>query len=332
MSGSLPGSEIWIVCETRAGRILESCFELIGEALRLASHRKAHVAAVLFAGRPAEETSLLFAAGADKVYLIGSGDSQDHDGAHAMAVATAARQYAPEIILMPATIRGRSVAPQVAARLQTGLTADCTAFRIDEDGLLVQTRPAFGGSLMAEIICADARPQMATARPKIFPLPAFVPSRQGETIIVPSGESPPGLLSLLRAESLRDSGAALGEAAVILSGGMGLGSREAYERLSRLARIMGASCGASRAAVHAGFAPYSSQIGQTGLAVRPCLYVAFGISGSVQHRAGMAASDRIIAVNTDPKAPIFRIAHIGIIADCNEVLALLTEEFREAQD
>ncbi|MCC8194127.1 MAG: electron transfer flavoprotein subunit alpha, partial [Deltaproteobacteria bacterium] len=159
MSGRFTGDEIWVVCETREGKVPGSCLELTGEAARLAAQKKACVAAVLFDGEAESETGLLFAAGADKVYLIRSASPPADDGVFAMAVAFAARRYAPEIILMPATVRGRSIAPQVAARLRTGLTADCTALRLGEDGLLVQIRPAFGGSLMAEVICPEARPQ-----------------------------------------------------------------------------------------------------------------------------------------------------------------------------
>jgi electron transfer flavoprotein alpha subunit len=236
---------------------------------------------------------------------------------------------------MAATIRGRSIAPQTAALLDTGLTADCTDLHL-EDGLLIQTRPALGGNLMAQIICAAARPQMATVRPRGFPMPSLACQRQGEIVrILPeelfAGKTLERTLERVATEKLSGNRKSLADAGIILAGGMGLGNRAGFCKLEALADAIGASVAASRAAVHAGFAPYSSQVGQTGVVVRPRLYVAFGISGAVQHMAGMSAAEYIVAVNTDRKAPIFRYAQLGLVGDAMETLDLLLGEFREGR-
>jgi electron transfer flavoprotein alpha subunit len=328
MSSDGAWREIWVICETRDGEILDCCFELLGKAASLAAQNGSHVCAVLFAAAP--KTAALFASGAARIYLSSGFECAD-DGLLAGAIAALAKRHEPETILMAATVRGRSIAPQTAALLNTGLTADCTELHF-EDGLLIQTRPALGGNLMAQIVCAVARPQMATVRPKVFPMPSLVSGREGEIVRIPpeelfTGETPVKTLERLSTEKISGNRQSLADADIILAGGMGLGSREGFLKLRTLAEIIGASQAASRAAVHAGFAPYSSQVGQTGVVVRPRLYVAFGISGAIQHLAGMSAAEYIVAVNTDRKAPVFRHAHFGLVADAMETLDLLLREF-----
>ena len=328
MSLDSAGREIWGVCETRDGEILDCCFELLGKAASLAAQNGSKACAVFFG--EASKTAALFAAGAAKIYLPGGFERAD-DGLLAEAIAALARRSAPEAILMAATVRGRSIAPQTAALLNTGLTADCTDLHL-EDGLLIQTRPALGGNLMAQNVCAAARPQMATIRLKVFPMPGLASEREGEIVRIPleelfAGETPVKALERMGAEKISGRRPGLADADIILAGGMGLGGQAGFCKLEALADAAGASLAASRAAVHAGFAPYSSQVGQTGVVVRPRLYVAFGISGAVQHLAGMSASEYVIAINADRKAPIFRHAHLGLVGDAVETLDLLLEQF-----
>ncbi len=320
--------EIWAVCESRDGRVLGPGFELVGKARELADAGNARVGAVLFGLDLRPEADRLIAAGADVVYLVPTEPGCPDDGMLARGLAEAAGLRRPEAVLVPASIRGRSLAPQAAALLRTGLTADCTGLHIGPDGLLVQTRPAFGSSLMARIVCAAARPQMATVRPGVFPAPAPDGGRRGEIVELPavdaSGAPSPEYVGC---ELIKAGGAGLAAADIVLAGGMGLGSADAFGRLERLARAMGACPAASRAAVHAGYAPYSRQVGQTGVTVRPRLYIALGISGAVQHLAGMSGADCVVAVNSDPKAPIFRVADHGLVADAGAALEALSQEF-----
>jgi electron transfer flavoprotein alpha subunit len=320
--------EIWVVCETRDGEILDCCCELLGKAASLAAPNGADACAVFFG--EAQKAAALFASGAAKIYLPGGFERAD-DGQLAAAVAALAKRRQPETILMAATVRGRSIAPQTAALLDTGLTADCTELHL-EDGLLIQTRPALGGNLMAQIVCAAARPQMASVRPRVFPMPRLASRQEGEIVRIPpeelfAGKTPVRALERLGEEKISGGRQSLADADIILAGGMGLGGKAGFLKLAALADAVGASLAASRAAVHAGFAPYSSQVGQTGVVVRPRLYVAFGISGAVQHLAGMSASEYLVAVNTDRKAPIFRYAHLGLVGDATETLDLLLGRF-----
>ena len=242
-----------------------------------------------------------------------------NDVACARALAELAAKERPETILLPATIRGRCVAPYCAALLQTGLTADCTELGLDGQGQLRQVRPAFGGGIMAEIYCR-ARPQMATVRPGVFAAGngAAVPQTD---LAANHEERGPMVLSMtpLGTESLSEAG-------IIIAGGKGIGGKEGFSRLENLAGLMRAAVGASRSAVDAGYAPYIRQIGQTGTTVRPGIYIAFAISGTVQHLAGMRDSGLVIAVNTDPKAPIFSHADIGIVASWEAVAEAVAEQ------
>jgi electron transfer flavoprotein alpha subunit len=319
--------EIWVVCENRDGEIPDVCFELLGKAVSLAAQNDSSASAVFFGEAP--KNTALFASGAEKIYLL-PGLDDTGEGAQAQALASLAKRHAPEAILLAATIRGHSLASQAAAQLGAGLTANCTDLHW-EDGELIQTHSVFGGKLAVQVVGATGCLRMLTVRPRVFPPPAQVSEREGEIVRI----SPETLLAgkilakgleLLNTEKTSGRRKSLSDADIILSGGMGLGSKEGFLKLQTLAERIGASPAASRAAVHAGFAPYSAQVGQTGATVRPRLYVAFGISGSVQHLAGMSASEYIVAVNTDGKAPIFRNAHFGLVADATKTLDLLLNE------
>jgi electron transfer flavoprotein alpha subunit len=327
MSPESSQREIWVICESRDGEILDFCFELLGKAVSLAAQNGSIACAVFFGEEP--KTPPLFASGAGKVYLLPVPDNVD-ERALAEALASLAKLHNPETILLAATVRGQSLAAQAAALLNTGLTANCTELHL-EDGDLIQTHPILGGKLTAQVVCALARPRMITVRPRAFPLPGLVPRHAREIVRVPleellAGETPAKGLKLLSTEKISGNRKSLADADIILAGGMGLGSKEGFLKLQTLAEIIGASPAASRAAVYAGFAPYSSQVGQTGVVVRPRLYVALGISGAIQHLAGMSASEYIVAVNPDRKAPIFRYAHFGLVGDATETLDLLLSE------
>ena len=289
-----------------------------------------------------------FMAGAERIWAFDLSELPADDSAIACALAAFARQLPAEIILFNATIRGRAIAPALAAELKTGLTADCCALSIEDDSLLVQIRPAYGSQLNAEIVCEKARPQMASVRPGIFP-PAMLngifphetclgksnhdksyhyKANHSNIEYIPFKES-----CRVKRESFRPfTGAGyLRNANIVIAGGRGIGSREGFARLGEIAAETGAALAASRGAVDQGFAPYSCQVGQTGVVVRPKLYVACGISGSVQHLAGISGAEKIVAINSDPKAPLFRYADFGIIGDWREVLETFLGKYKFLQ-
>lgn len=312
--------------EHHAGRLHHVVFELVGKGAELAAARRCPLEVVAAGdgldGIPAQ----LAGYGVDAVYLVEHPALSDHrDGPHSRAVATLIAQRRPEIVLAGATARGRSLMPRLAVLLRTGLTADCTGLEIDpESGNLLQTRPAFGGNVMATIVTRRHRPQMATVRPRVM-APA---ARNGAATPEVRRWTPPDemmeedVLILHRAEESPET-VNIAEARVLVAGGAGIGGAEGFGRLRELAELLGGEVAASRVAVDAGWAPYSRQVGQTGRTVQPDLYVAVGISGSVQHRAGMQSSGLIVAVNTDPYAPIFRVADYGVVGDWREVLPRL---------
>ncbi len=308
--------QVWAVCEQFGDALAPCSLELLGQAARLAQAKGSACGAVIF-GPMENEAAQAFAAGADIVYELAADRDEPGERGLALALASAVKQYAPESAVFSATVRGRSLAPQTAALLRTGLTADCTGLEIQPDGLLVQTRPAFGNTLMARIVCETARPQMASVRPGVFPLPTLQPGKSGRIVRVELEKANRPLPTLLSSTRIDSDGRPLSGADIVISGGMGV-RPETFEKIEQLAHKLGGAAGASRAAVHAGLAPYAHQVGQTGVAVRPRLYIALGISGAIQHQAGMAGAECIIAVNTDAKAPIFSIAHYGLVWDAAE--------------
>ena len=265
------------------------------------------------------------AAGADRAALL---PLAPDDCAQGDAVSAALYRLAPDSVLFPATVRGRFLSGWAAARLQTGLTADCTALGVTPDGLLLQSRPAFGGNLTADILCREKRPQMASVRPGVFPMP--------ET----EGDVPAAPMEKLDVRPLRDyltregftpaqNAVSLQDAQVIVAGGKGVGSRKGFDKLFRLAALLGGAVGATRSAVDAGYIGYAHQIGQTGVTVRPRLYIVFGASGAIQHTVGMSAAKTVIAVNRDRLAPIFRSADYGVAADWEETIDVMISELSE---
>ena len=311
-------SGVWVFAE-REEKLLDVALELTGLARRLAEEKDAQVTALLPCDRE-DEAALLIAAGADRVVCGTQEELRDRlETPYADWVAGLAAQRRPEILLFGATPFGRSLAPRVAARLGTGLTADCSVLEIDgETGLLRQTRPAFGGNLMATIVTPHHRPQMATVRPGVLPLPTPDDGRSG-AVERHEAALDKGVVQLL--EEVRGSGGnELQKAKIIVSVGRGIGARKNMKLAYALAEKLGGSVGVSRALVEMGWARQDQQIGQTGTAVSPDLLIACGISGAIQHLAGIAGAGKIIAVNTDPQAPIFGAADYRVVADAAETL------------
>jgi electron transfer flavoprotein alpha subunit len=319
---------VWVFAEQYGGEIKNVVFELLGQAQKLAGTLGTGVSAVLFGEGMEEAAAKLAAYGADQVYLVDHpGLKQYNDEVYAGIFAELIKRYRPEIILIGATAYGRSLAPRVASRLDTGLTADCTGLEIDpETRMLLQTRPAFGGNLMATIVCPRHRPQMATVRPRVMKALEPDPTRKAK-IIKPQISVPTPLrvktLGVIKAAA---STASLAEAGVIVAAGKGMGDPKNLQLVEELARLLGAGIGATRAIVDAGWIGYSHQVGQTGKTVAPKVYIACGISGAIQHLAGMSSADVIIAINNDPEANIFKIAHYGIVGNCLEVIPALIKE------
>ena len=316
---------LWVFCEGQENGVRGVSFELIGEAARLKTAMDAQVVAVYAGARPESGVfEALCESGADAVLAV-CGESLKSADALTLTGELEAliKKYKPSALLLGATALGRSLAPRLAARLNTGLTADCTFLAVDpETKLLMQTRPAFGGHLMATIVCPDARPQMATVRPRVFPQPARKTERPCRIIF----EQPCGAQSpvMLIERIAREKGADIGAADILVSVGQGVGGAENIALAEKLAERLGGALSSSRPLVDAEIMPYARQVGQTGKTVAPKIYIALGISGAMQHMAGVAAKT-IIAVNTDPDAPIFDYARYGVIADCGDFLRAMLE-------
>jgi len=331
---------VWVVAEHLTGLgatrapIRRGSRELLGEGRRLAEKLGVELSAVLLGDGVEPMARDLVAYGADKVYLAQDPVLANYrTGPYTDVLAGLINQHKPEIVLISATPQGRDLAPRVAARLSAGLTADCTGLDIDEsERLLVQTRPAFGGNLMATIVSRHARPQMATVRPGVMKALEPDPSRTGEIVNVPVHLDERSMLTkIVEIVQLDTDGRVnLQDAEIIVSGGRGLGKPENFTLIRELAEALGGAVGASRAAVDAGWIPAYHQVGQTGRTVQPKLYIACGISGAVQHLAGMSSADCIIAINKDPAAPIFNIATHSVVGDLFEILPALTKKLREA--
>lgn len=323
---------VWVFAEHREGRVAPVAYELLGAARMLADERGAELSAVLFGADEAEAVELI-RSGADRVYL-----SRDeafkyfNDETYADLLTKLIMEHSPEIILAGATPEGRSFIPRVAVKLNTGLTADCTSLAIDkESGNLLQVRPAFGGNIMATIICPDNRPQIATVRPRVMKRGKYDPKRTGEIVRLNSSEFSSRTSVKAAVKEISDIAVNLQEADIIVAGGRGMGGQKGFELLGELAMLLGGAVGASRAAVDEGWISYSHQVGQTGKTVCPKIYFACGISGAVQHLVGMQSSDVIVAINSNPDAPIFGAATYGIVGDVHEIVPMLIKKIREAK-
>lgn len=324
---------VWVFAEQRNGKLKSVAYELVSQGRKLADVLGTELCAVCF-GHSIDGTKELIHYGADKVYLADDPALADcPEDLYTAQLVNLIRRYQPEILLAGATSLGRSFIPRVAALLETGLTADCTGLEIDsETKLLLQTRPTFGGNVMATITCRNQRPQMATVRPRVFKKGTPDINRQGQIIKIDFDKravtSRTKLISFV--EDLTEK-VKLEDTDIIVSGGRGLGKPENFQLISELAEVLGAAVGSSRPPVDEGWIPYSHQVGQTGKTVCPKLYIACGISGAVQHLAGMQTSEIIVAINEDPNAPIFEVATYGIVGDLFEIVPRLIAKLKEVR-
>jgi len=325
---------VWVFIEYEHGAIHPVSLELLGEGRKLADKLGAELAGVLIGeSRPAllEAAQEVWDHGADLAYIVADPILAHYrNEPFTRAMTDLVNTYQPEIFLLGATVLGRDLAGSVATTLQTGLTADCTALAIDDERSLAATRPTFGGSLMCTIHTLNYRPQMATVRPRVMPMPTPERGRTGRLIERALGMREEDVVTkVLRFLPDRDSTKSqLAFADIVVAGGLGLRSADNLQLVRGLAEVLGAEWGGSRPLVQKGWMSADRQIGQTGKTIRPKVYIAAGISGAIQHRVGVEGADLIIAINTDPNAPIFDFAHIGIIADATDILPALTEAFR----
>ena len=322
-------ANVMVVVEQREGVVQPVSLELLGKARELADERGQRVVAVIPGSQVEALARSAIGHGADRVLVI------DHpilepftSEPFTKAVVAAIEAEKPEIVLFGATAVGRDLAPRVAARIYTGLTADCTGLSIDpETENLLMTRPAFGGNIMATIICPDRRPQMSTVRPGVMVRPDFDEAREGEVVTLDPGLTEEDrnveILTVVKADDKRVN---IEDAKVLVSAGRGIGNAGRLEPLESLARRLSGEVSGSRAVIDAGWLGKDRQVGQTGKTVRPGVYIALGISGQIQHLAGMEESEFIVAINKDPDAPIFDVADIGVVGDANQIVPAILDE------
>ena len=322
---------VWVVAEQREGVLKDVTFELLGAARKLAAARSCEVWAVLLGSGVRAMADACIRRGADAVVVVDDPRLEHFvDDAYAAALHALVARHKPEIVLCGATARGRALIPRVAVSLDAGLTADCTGLDIEAGtGVLLQTRPAFGGNIMATIKCTGHRPQMATVRPRVMTALDAQPGRTGRVIVEPfPAAAREARMKVLEAVTDAKETVHLADARFIISGGRGMGGREGFKLLADFARLVDGAVGASRAAVDAGWVDYAHQVGQTGQTVQPKVYMACAISGQIQHLVGMQSSDLIIAINTNPDAPMMKLADYAIVGDVFEVVPALMQEAR----
>ena len=327
---------VWIFVEHTEGEPAVVSWELLGVGADLAKTLGVGLCTVVVGDKVENLCQESFAYGASKAYLIdGPVFHYYRTEPYYKAICHLIEKYRPEIMLMGATGLGRDLAGAVATKLQTGLTADCTGLAIDDKGFLLQTRPAFGGNIMATILTEGTRPQMATVRPRVMAMPERDASRKGETICesipVKEEDFATKVLEIIEDSKHGDEYVDVAVADVIVSGGRGMSAKENFGMLQELAGELGGVVGCSRAVVEAGWMPVERQVGQTGKTVRPKIYIACGISGAIQHLVGMQDSDVIIAINRDRQAPIFEVATYGIVGDVFQVVPAITSRIRESR-
>ena len=319
---------VWVFAEQRGGKLMPVVIELLGEGRKLAEQIGTELCAVLLGENVADLARECIGYGADKVYVADAPELKDYTtDAYTKVIYEAIQQYKPEIVLCGATHIGRDLGPCLSVKCETGLTADCTKLEIDPvDHKIMQTRPAFGGNLMATIVCPEHRPQMSTVRPGVMEKAAFDPDRTGEIVTLQPVFADGDLrVKVLEIVKNLENAVSLTDAKVIVAGGMGLGSKEGFDLLAKLADRLGGVVAASRACVDAGWAPHSWQVGQTGTTVKPAIYIACGISGAIQHVAGMKDSGYIVAINKNPSAAIFELADYGIVGDLYDVIPAILD-------
>lgn len=322
---------MWVIAEQENGQLMNVTFELLGAAKELCAKLEEKCCAVLVTAAAGELPQQLIAAGADVVYVVEDAKYADYDTElYTDAICQLSKKYDPASIMFGATDDGRDLAPRVAARLHTGLCADCTALDVTDDKLVAWTRPALGGNICATIICDVNRPQMGTVRPKVFKPAELDNTRTGEVIAFTPEAGAVSRVELVKKEALSSENAVkIDEADMIAAGGRGFGSKENFDVLEQLAALFENSAVAgTRAAIDEGWLTHSQQVGQSGKSVTPHIYFACGISGAIQHLSGMKDSNIIIAINKDAEAPIFTVAHYGIVGDVNVILPKLIEKIK----
>ena len=326
--------DLWAFIETNEdGTAKKVGLELLSPGRRLADKQGGRLVGVVIGNGTEAAVHAVSCRGADRVIVVDGPEYRQYStDAYGNALCELAEKYGPASMLIGATNNGRDLGPRVSCRLRTGLTADCTALDIDEEtGNVAWTRPAFGGNLMATIMCPDHRPQIGTVRPGVFKQAEPGEARAEiirEDIHVPAEAIRTRILELIR--DMDSDKTDLEGAQIIVSGGRGVGGPEGFAPLKELAQVLGAAVGASRAAVDAGWISHAHQVGQTGKTVAPKLYIACGISGAIQHLAGISGADKVVAINKDPSAPIFDAADYGVVGDLFKVVPALTEELRKA--
>ena len=327
--------DLWVFVETNEdGTAKNVGIELLAPGKMMAGKQGGQLVAVVIGSGVDAAVNDAATHGADKVIVVDGPEYKQYStDAYAIALCTLVEKYGPTSMMIGATNNGRDLGPRVSCRLNTGLTADCTALDIDEEsGNVAWTRPAFGGNLMATILCPDHRPQIGTVRPGVFKKSeagAATAEIVKEDIHVDASSIRTQILELI--QDMESEKVDLEGAEIIVSGGRGVGGPEGFAPVKALADVLGATVGASRAAVDAGWIAHSHQVGQTGKTVGPKLYIASGISGAIQHLAGMSGSDVVVAINKDPDAPIFDVADYGVVGNLFEVLPVLTEEIKKAR-
>ena len=332
--------EVWVFAEQHQGRLEDTPIELMSKARHLADTLDVKLAAAVLGDNVKDLAAKLIHYGADKIYLVEHPLLEQYQtNSYAKVIYDLIHKHKPQIVLYGATITGRDLAPRVASAAKAGLTADCTDLQIGDHNpgknsdtyknLLFQIRPAFGGNIIATIINYDRWPQMATVREGVMPMPTPDVTRKGEIITEKAEISGQDLPLEILEEQKRQKKINLKAARIIVAGGAGVGSKENFSLIWDLANCLGAALAATRAAVDLGFIDSDHQVGQTGTTVRPSLYIAAGISGAIQHHAGMSQSQKIIAINNDPDAPIFQIAHYKILGDLNEVMPKMIKAIKE---
>ena len=324
-------SGVLVYIEQRFNEVQNVSLELLGKSRKIADELGVQVIAALVGKDIEKHSKLLVEYGADKVLVMDDANLELYSTEpYTQALVQAVNSEKPEIVLFGATSIGRDLAPRVSARLKTGLTADCTSLEISEERMLLMTRPAFGGNIMATIISPDHRPQMTTVRPGVMTKMERDSKRAGEIIHFPVKiEKNAQFIEVLSFEKETEEKQDIQEATVLVSGGRGIGSAENFELLYNLADELGGLVSASRAAVDSGWLDHDRQVGQTGKTVRPNLYIACGISGAIQHVAGMEEAELIIAINKDKGAKIFEVADLGVVGDVQKVLPFVIEEIKK---
>jgi len=325
------GGPVWVVAEQIDCRLLDVSLQLIGKARQLADELGVAVEAVFLGENIENQVPQLFAAGADRVYL---GDSPEltfyQPEVYTRMIVDLAARKQPEIILLGSTSMGRELAPLAAAGLSTGLTAHCIDLVLDDDGILEQQIPAYGG--MLSIVCPEKRPQMATVAKGVFPKPVLDESRSGEVVALEIPQDLPGRVRTLEIVREEPEGVPLESASIVVAGGAGAGDPEGWQNIDELARVLNAALGCTRPAVDEGWAELETMIGQSGKMVGPELYIGVGLSGELQHMVGIVDARMMIAINNDDKSPVFEQVDLGIVDDCREFVPVFIEKLKEYQE